>query len=346
MLISIDHFGTGKVLKSINEESLSANEVYNSFVAFEDSVEITFFSKEDHKQSNVIWIKKTWTVAHVHQFLVLTGLEQYADAFQSKCVDGKILFTMERSNFIQNFAMDANTSLSLHANVQNLGEVENLHIVSQVHKAVEQFFGNRGSAFSDASSNVSYNSHSHDVYWEYRLDCGDISDGASDRGTERTDRSLDSNSRRSLMSRGTTPRYRRVPFSPRYTSMNGSLEIDSVTNVEEEIVYRIVMVGVTGTGKRTLMRRFGKSQLKSSEIVDIVESSGVSIKSSSGFVYSSDDHTSIVNAPTQVYIRQKVLPKSKLAEILLIMFDLTNRESFNFIPEMITQIRLAGIHEQ
>lgn len=136
-------FITGDILKSRTRRSLLQNEVYKSFTPSQDSAEITFFSKNEHKVANEQWLKKNWTAQHVIEFLRLTGREQLIDDFIFNAVDGKVLFNTDRVSFMQIYGMDATAAISLYCNIHNLAEVENLHVVFEVHKSVKLIYDSK-----------------------------------------------------------------------------------------------------------------------------------------------------------------------------------------------------------
>ena len=108
----------------------------------------------------------------------------------------------------------------------------------------------------------------------------------------------------------------------------------------EEMTYKVVMVGVVGVGKKTLMRRFGGAEFSSSEISKM--SAHFLTGDIERFVISSWDESGMAVREQQALHRQNVLPYTKRADVLMVVYDITNLQSFKYLPDIMRQIVSSG----
>lgn len=100
------------------------------------------------------------------------------------------------------------------------------------------------------------------------------------------------------------------------------------------------MVGIVGVGKKSLMKRFGGAEFSSSEISQMSKhfiSSDVD-----RFIIKTWDDKGLAVRDQLSENRKSVLPFTKKADILMVVYDITNILSFKYLPDILEQIVSSG----
>lgn len=108
----------------------------------------------------------------------------------------------------------------------------------------------------------------------------------------------------------------------------------------EEMTYKVVMVGIVGVGKKSLMKRFGGAEFSSSEISKMSKhfiSSDVD-----RYLIKTWDDKGMAVRDQLMENRRAVLPFTKSADILMVVYDITNMVSFKYLPDILEQIVGSG----
>ncbi len=108
----------------------------------------------------------------------------------------------------------------------------------------------------------------------------------------------------------------------------------------EEMTYKVVMVGIVGVGKKSLMRRFGGAEFTTSEISKMA--AHFLTGDVERFLISSWDESGQRVREQQEIHRTNVLPFTKRADVLMVVYDITNAASFKYLPDIMRQILSSG----
>ena len=115
---------------------------------------------------------------------------------------------------------------------------------------------------------------------------------------------------------------------------------DDNDDEDEEMAYKVVMVGIVGVGKKSLMKRFGGAEFSSSE-VSKMSKHFVSSDVERYMIKSWDDKGQEVREKLTEN-RRSILPFTKKADILMVVYDITNVLSFRYLPDILEQIISSG----
>ena len=108
----------------------------------------------------------------------------------------------------------------------------------------------------------------------------------------------------------------------------------------DEMTYKVVMVGIVGVGKKSLMKRFGGAEFSSSEISKMSQhfiSSDVD-----RYLIKTWDDKGLAVRDQLLENRRAVLPFTKSADVLMVVYDITNMLSFKYLPDILEQIVTSG----
>jgi small GTP-binding protein len=106
------------------------------------------------------------------------------------------------------------------------------------------------------------------------------------------------------------------------------------------MAYKVVMVGIVGVGKKSLMKRFGGAEFSSSEISKMSKHF-VSSDVERYMIKTWDDKGREVQEKL-IENRRSILPFTKKADILMVVYDITNVLSFKYLPDILEQIISSG----
>ena len=116
-------------------------------------------------------------------------------------------------------------------------------------------------------------------------------------------------------------------------------QIDDRMRTSEEIHLKLTLTGMPGVGKRRLMRRFGSTEFSGSRINELTRSRLPPMQLYESFIVSLCDNSGITLRHKLAANRSAMMAgKGKLtAQTLLIVFDLTNMDSFSSIAAFVHQ---------
>jgi hypothetical protein len=117
-------------------------------------------------------------------------------------------------------------------------------------------------------------------------------------------------------------------------------------STKDQFSLKIVLTGMPGVGKRRLMRRFGATEFTESKILDLTQSRIPAAELHDDFQVALCDNTGVSIRSKLADNRNKLMNSGNpYAQVLLIVFDLTNYASFASIPAFIHQkVELSGIY--
>ena len=128
----------GEANQTRTTENLRKNEVYKLFTKIEDTVNITFFSKDEYKIANRKWVRRNWGSLHVHAYLKMIGLAHCCQVFKEKSVEGHALLELGTPEIlIQTFWMSSQDATTLAACINDLGDLDSISILAEVSNEVE-----------------------------------------------------------------------------------------------------------------------------------------------------------------------------------------------------------------
>ena len=128
----------GEMYQTRSTDNLSRNLVYKLFTGIHDTVRITFFSKEEYKIANRMWVKKHWGSLHICAYLKVIGLSQYCHVFKEKSVEGHALLELGTPEILmQTFWMSSQDATTLAACINDLGDLDSISILAEVSNEVD-----------------------------------------------------------------------------------------------------------------------------------------------------------------------------------------------------------------
>ncbi len=120
---------------------------YGLFETTKECVSIEFFGREDYKDTNVKWIRKSWDTRHVQAFLEIIGLRGLVSLFKEQSVNGKQLLAMNTTSLLRTFFGDEIYSESVEedadqliGSINELGDLDFVDILTRVTEHIELTF--------------------------------------------------------------------------------------------------------------------------------------------------------------------------------------------------------------